>query len=105
MEEHINFIPLLVLLLAFGVPMVLARVRWFPIVVGEILADIGFGHSGLCLVSENPTLEIFSNSGLSYLMFLAGLEIDFNRFFPARANKAMTVLRNQSHNGTPNFLM
>ena len=88
MEEPINFLPLLiVLLLAFSVPLVLGRFRWLPVVLGEILAGIVIGHSGFNLIGENATLEIFSNIGLAFLMFLAGLEIDFERLFPARTKQ------------------
>lgn len=83
MSEHINFAPLLlVLLLTFTVPLALGRLRWLPVVVGEILAGIIIGRSGLNLVQSNEMLEIFSNIGLAFLMFLAGLEIDFSRLFP-----------------------
>lgn len=98
MEEHINFIPLLLILfLAFLVPLVLGRLRWLPVVVGEIFAGVIIGHSGLNLVEETATLEIFSNIGLAFLMFLAGLEIDFDRLFPRRNGRG-------GSNG-PNMLM
>jgi Kef-type K+ transport system membrane component KefB/Trk K+ transport system NAD-binding subunit len=84
MEEHLDFAPLLiVLVLAFAVPLFLARLRWLPVVVGEILAGVVIGTSGFGLVHQDPMLEIFSNIGLSFLMFLAGLEIDFDKLFPA----------------------
>ncbi len=85
MEESVNFLPLLlVLMLAFSVPLALGRFRWLPVVLGEIVAGIVIGHSGFNLIGENPTLEIFSNIGLAFLMFLAGLEIDFERLFAVR---------------------
>ena len=57
MEENLNFVPLLlVLLLAFIVPMLLGRIRWLPVVVGEILAGVLIGHSGLNLVNESAVL-------------------------------------------------
>ena len=106
MEEHINFFPLLlVLLLAFGVPLVLGRFRWLPIVVGEILAGVVIGHSGLNLIGDNATLEVFSNIGLAFLMFLAGLEIDFNRLFPTRSrNSRDNEASEDTGVDTPNFL-
>ena len=85
MEGHLDFAPLLiVLILAFTVPLILARLRWLPVVVGEILAGVVIGISGFGLVHQDPMLEIFSNIGLAFLMFLAGLEIDFDKIFPAR---------------------
>lgn len=89
MEEHINFVPLLlILILAFLAPLIMGRFRWLPIVVGEILAGIVIGRSGFNLVGDNEILAIFSNIGLSFLMFLAGMEIDFNRLFPPKSNQA-----------------
>ena len=84
MEGHLDFAPLLVVLvLAFAVPLLLARVRWLPVVVGEIFAGVVVGISGFGLVHQDPMLDIFSNIGLAFLMFLAGLEIDFDKIFPA----------------------
>jgi len=87
MEEHAGtgFLPLLlVLLLAFLVPLLLSRFKRVPVVVGEIIAGVIIGHSGLNLVSANPTLEVMSDIGLAFLMFLAGMEIDFAKLFPPR---------------------
>jgi Kef-type K+ transport system membrane component KefB/Trk K+ transport system NAD-binding subunit len=105
MEQHLDFIPLLlVLLLAFGVPLALARFRWLPIVVGEILAGIIIGKSGLNLVAESAMLDIFSNIGLAFLMFLAGLEIDFDRLLPNRRRGRLEKSPPKSSDGAPNFL-
>jgi Kef-type K+ transport system membrane component KefB/Trk K+ transport system NAD-binding subunit len=77
-----SFIPLLiVLVIAFAVPVVLARFRRFgiPIVVGELLAGILIGRSGLRLVPESdPFLDLMAEFGFVFLMFLAGLEVDFS---------------------------
>lgn len=102
MEEHLNFSPLLLVsLMAFFVPLILARVKWLPIVVGEILAGVIIGHSGLNLVGENGTLEIFSNIGLAFLMFLAGLEIDFNKIFPPTKTSKASLLSGANTLGLP----
>lgn len=86
MEPHVDFAPLLlVLFLAFLVPLILGRIRWLPVVVGEIFAGVLIGHSGLGLVEESEILVIFSDIGLAFLMFLAGLEIDFDRLFGKRS--------------------
>lgn len=81
--EHveISFVPLLVVVgLAFLVPVLLSRLKRIviPIVVGEIIAGIIVGKSGLGLVQENFVLEVLSVLGFAYLMFLSGLEIDFS---------------------------
>ena len=83
MEQR--FIPLLsVVILAFLVPIILARFRRVPVVVGEILAGILIGPSILGWVhNEDPTLEILAEIGFAFLMFLSGLEIDFSILFAA----------------------
>jgi trk system potassium uptake protein TrkA len=85
MEESLSFIPLLiVVLLAFLVPLALSRFRRLsvPVVVGEILAGIIIGDSGLKLVGHDPVLEILALLGFAYLMFLSGLEVDFGAILP-----------------------
>ncbi len=83
MEQR--FIPLLsVVLLAFLVPILLARFRRIPVVVGEILAGILIGPSVLGWVHpDEPTLELLAEIGFAFLMFLSGLEIDFSILFAA----------------------
>ncbi len=82
MHEPNNFIQLLILIfLALIAPILLSRLRNIrvPIVVGEILAGIIVGKSGLNLIAtEEPVLEFLSEFGLIFLMFLAGMEIDFS---------------------------
>ncbi len=86
MEESHSFVPLLIVVaLAFVVPMILSRLRRLnlPVVVGEILAGIIIGGSGLKLVGHgDPMLEILSLLGFAYLMFLSGLEVDFDAILP-----------------------
>jgi trk system potassium uptake protein TrkA len=85
MEESHSFVPLLIVVaLAFAVPLVLSRFRRMrvPVVVGEILAGIIVGDSGLKLVGHDPMLEILSLLGFAYLMFLSGLEVDFEAVLP-----------------------
>ncbi len=85
MEESRSFVPLLiVVLLAFVVPLILSPFRRLrvPVVVGEILAGIIVGDSGLGLVGHDPMLEILALLGFAYLMFLSGLEVDFDAILP-----------------------
>lgn len=68
---------------AFFIPLLLQRLklRAIPIVVAEIIAGIIIGKSGFDLVDANNTwLALLSSFGLIYLMFLSGLEIDFESF-------------------------
>jgi Kef-type K+ transport system membrane component KefB len=75
-----RFLPLLlVVTLAFIVPISLARFRRVPVVVGEILAGILIGPSVLGWVhAGDPTLDVLAEIGFAFLMFLSGLEIDFS---------------------------
>ncbi len=79
MESRLEFLPLLLILfLTFLVPPLLSRIRWLPVVVGEIIVGMIIGRSGFNLVKPNATLDFLAEIGLAILMFLAGLEIDFN---------------------------
>lgn len=68
---------------AFFIPILLQRLKLkiIPIVVAEIIAGIIIGKSGLDLIDvDNAWLTLLSSLGLIFLMFLSGLEIDFNSF-------------------------
>ena len=90
-EDPTRFLPLsVVLLLAFLVPILLSRFRRLPVVVGEIIAGVIVGPSLLGWVSDGPILTFMSDIGLAFLMFLAGLEIDFNAIFPRNPRRGQT---------------
>jgi Kef-type K+ transport system membrane component KefB len=61
---------------AFLMPLVAARVN-VPAAVAEIL--FGLGISFLGIAHESATTDFLAELGFIYLMFLVGLEIDFNR--------------------------
>jgi len=72
---------LIVVAVAFVVPFALGffpSVR-LPSVVLEILAGILIGPAVLGIVEVDETIEVISVLGLAFLLFLAGLEIDFSR--------------------------
>ena len=75
-----SFLPLLIVVtLAAAVPLLLGRFRrlTLPIMVGEILAGIVVGKSGLQWVPQHdPVLELLAEFGFVFLMFLAGMEVD-----------------------------
>jgi Kef-type K+ transport system membrane component KefB/Trk K+ transport system NAD-binding subunit len=75
---------LLITILALLVPILASRMRrvQIPIVVGEILAGMAIGHSGLNLVEPSATLDFLAEFGFAFLMFLSGLEVDFNLLTP-----------------------
>jgi Kef-type K+ transport system membrane component KefB len=72
---------LLVVAVAFAAPFLLGlapRVR-LPSVVLEIVAGIVIGPAVLGWVALDEPIEVLSLIGLAFLLFLAGLEIDFGR--------------------------
>lgn len=81
-EDPTRFIPLLIVLgLAFLVPLLLSRFQRLPVVVGEIVFGVLVGPSILGWVTEGPILTFMSDIGLAFLMFLAGMEIEFGLIF------------------------
>jgi Kef-type K+ transport system membrane component KefB len=72
---------LIVVAVAFAAPLLLGlfpAVR-LPAVVLELVAGIAIGPSGLGWVEVDATIEVLAFIGLAFLLFLAGLEIDFMR--------------------------
>jgi Kef-type K+ transport system membrane component KefB len=72
---------LIVVAVAFAAPFVLGLFPdlRLPSVVLEIVAGIVVGPSVLGWVEVDGTLEVIATIGLAFLLFLAGLEIDFAR--------------------------
>lgn len=70
----------LVVLLALVIPIVMARfnVTNVPTAVAEIIVGIVMGTSGFNLIKVTPNLSFLSNLGVILLMFLSGMEIDFD---------------------------
>lgn len=107
MENGLSFAPLLlVLLLAFSVPLLLSRFKklLLPVVVGEILAGILVGRSGFGWVEgQDPMLSLLAQFGFVFLMFISGMEIDLS-------NISMLGGRNRknnspiSHNNRPKWI-
>ena len=78
-EDPTRFIPLLVVIgLAFLIPVLLAKFKRLPVVVGEIIFGVIVGPSLLGWVTEGTILNFMSDIGLAFLMFLAGMEIEFD---------------------------
>lgn len=71
---------LLIVVLATFIPILIKKMKkiHIPIVVGEILAGMIIGKSGFNLIVPNPWLNFLNSFGFAFLMFLSGLEIDFN---------------------------
>ncbi|MBK5240000.1 cation:proton antiporter [Clostridium sp.] len=80
--ENINYDSLLIIsIFAFITPLIINSIKKFkiPFVVGEILVGIIIGKSFLNLVHDDIWINFISHLGLAYLMFLSGLELDFDR--------------------------
>jgi Kef-type K+ transport system membrane component KefB len=72
---------LIVVAVAFAVPLLLGFFPkvLLPSVVLEILAGIVIGPSVLGIVEVDESVEVIAVIGLAFLLFLAGLEIEFDR--------------------------
>jgi Kef-type K+ transport system membrane component KefB len=72
---------LLVVTVAFAAPFLLGLFPGakMPAVVLEIVAGIVIGPAGLGWVEVDDTISVLATMGLVFLLFLAGLEIDFGR--------------------------
>src|SRR3712207_5920850 len=72
---------LLVMVVAFAAPLALGlfpRLQ-LPGVVLEIVAGIVIGPSVLGLVEVDASIEVVALIGLAFVLFLAGLEVEFEK--------------------------
>jgi len=88
-NEHMFYSLLIIILAAFIVPFITSHIRFIrlPVVIGEIVAGLILGVSGFNLIETGPLLEFLSAFGFTYLMFLSGLEIDFQTLAQALRSK------------------
>jgi Kef-type K+ transport system membrane component KefB len=85
---------LLIALAAVVAPIVADASRRFvpvPEVVIQILLGIVIGPSVLSLTQTNSVVTALSDLGLTYLMFLAGLELDVTRMSDGHLSRAVTA--------------
>ena len=68
----------LVLIIILFAPMILGRLR-IPHIIGMILAGVVVGKYGFNILERDSSFELFGKVGLYYIMFLAGLEMDFKK--------------------------
>ncbi|MFP9190843.1 cation:proton antiporter [Natronosalvus vescus] len=69
----------LAMVLFLVAPLILKRYR-LPGIVGIILVGAAIGPHGLGLLERDETIQLLGEVGLVYLMFVAALEINLNRF-------------------------
>ncbi|MCE3227186.1 MAG: sodium/hydrogen exchanger [Bacteroidetes bacterium] len=67
------------LLIILFSPLLFRRFR-IPGIIGLILAGIIIGPNSLHIIESTNSFELLSKTGLLYIMFLAGLEIDMHEF-------------------------
>lgn len=77
----------LVLLIILFSPLIFRRFR-IPGIIGLILAGVIIGPNTLHLIDKSTSFDLFSNTGLLYIMFLAGLEMDLHELKEHR-NKSL----------------
>ncbi|WP_155287268.1 cation:proton antiporter family protein [Lacticaseibacillus zhaodongensis] len=87
-----QFSLLIVLVAALVTPLVMARfkISFIPTAVAEIIVGVIIGTTGFNLVRTTPDLTFLSSLGVIILIFLSGMEIDFDLFSkkPAGNKKA-----------------
>ncbi len=107
--EHGNpFVSLLLITgLAVTVPLLTSRLRRFyiPIVVGEIVAGMVVGQSGLNLIEASEILDFLAEFGFAFLMFLSGLELNFDLLRPSAGRGGKGKLSDPVSTGSLMFLM
>ena len=65
-----------VLIIILFAPIVMSKLR-IPHIIGMVLAGIVIGQHGFNILERDASFELFGRVGLLYIMFLAGLEMDF----------------------------
>lgn len=69
---------LILLFVVIAVAPLISRRIGLPVIIVEMLIGIILGDSMLRLIPHHPILDFFLEFGLTYLMFLAGLEMDLS---------------------------
>jgi len=70
---------LLVLIIILGAPLLLNKIK-VPHLIGLIIAGAVIGPNGFNVLSRDSSIVVTGTTGLLYVMFLAGLEIDMGDF-------------------------
>lgn len=78
----------LTLLIILFSPLLFRRFR-IPGIIGLILAGVIIGPNSLHIIESTNSFELLSKTGLLYIMFLAGLEIDMQEF---RSNRNKSIM-------------
>lgn len=83
----------LVILAALVIPILMARlqVTSVPTAVAEIIVGIILGSSGFNVIMQTVQLNFLSDLGVILLMFLSGMEINFDLFKKQESNKKAKI--------------
>lgn len=73
----------LALFIIFLAPIAFKKLR-IPSIIGLLLAGVIIGPHGFYLIERSDSIVLLGTVGLLYIMFLAGLELDFNQFRETR---------------------
>jgi CPA2 family monovalent cation:H+ antiporter-2 len=80
MAEHLNLLPVALLLIgAVAGGLLLAGLRQPPL-VGYIIAGAVFGPSGLGLLTDRVTIDTFAELGVLVLLFVVGTHLSLRAF-------------------------
>lgn len=77
--SNLSFIFAAVMALVLIAPLIAQKLK-LPGIVGLLVAGAVVGPNGLELFHRDDTFRLLGQVGVIYIMFLAGLEIDLNRF-------------------------
>ncbi|MDX9880720.1 MAG: cation:proton antiporter [Prolixibacteraceae bacterium] len=78
LENPVLIFSLILFIILFS-PILLNKIR-IPHLIGLIIAGVVVGPFGLNLIARDSSIVLFGTVGLLYIMFIAGLEIDFADF-------------------------
>jgi Kef-type K+ transport system membrane component KefB len=78
LKNPVLILSITLLIILFS-PLLFRRFR-IPGIIGLILAGIIIGPHSLHIIASENSFELLSKTGLLYIMFLAGLEIDMQEF-------------------------
>jgi Kef-type K+ transport system membrane component KefB len=70
---------LLVLIIILAAPLLLNKIK-VPHLLGLIIAGAVIGPNGFNVLARDSSIVVTGTTGLLYIMFLAGLEIDMGDF-------------------------
>ncbi|MDR2836019.1 MAG: cation:proton antiporter [Bacteroidales bacterium] len=69
----------LLLLIILVIPLIFKKLK-LPGIIGLILSGVLIGQHGLDLIDDDSSIQLFSEIGLLYIMFIAGLDLDLTQF-------------------------